>query len=58
MRGHFLQPSDRVVRKKAAGELEPILIAACALRAGVPVLTADKHFEGIPGLLVIPFLPR
>ncbi|MFZ4776010.1 MAG: type II toxin-antitoxin system VapC family toxin [Terrimicrobiaceae bacterium] len=34
---------------------QDILIAACALRAGVPVLTADKHFEGIPGLMVIPF---
>lgn len=32
-----------------------ILIAACAIRAGVPVLTADKHFENIPGLFVIPF---
>jgi len=35
---------------------QDILIAACALRAGVPVLTADKHFENIPGLMVIPFL--
>ena len=34
---------------------QDILIAACALRAGVPVLTADKHFEDIPGLMVIPF---
>jgi len=32
-----------------------ILIAACALRAGVPVFTADKHFHDIPGLMVIPF---
>ena len=32
-----------------------ILIAACALHAGVPVLTADMHFQGIPGLVVIPF---
>ncbi len=32
-----------------------ILIAACALRAGVPVMTADKHFDDIPGLLVIAF---
>ncbi len=32
-----------------------ILIAACALRAGVPVLTADKHFHDIPGLMVITF---
>ena len=32
-----------------------ILIAACALRAGVPILTADKHFQHVPGLMVIPF---
>lgn len=32
-----------------------IVIAACALRAGVPVMTADAHFQGIPDLLVIPF---
>ncbi|MCX6970277.1 MAG: PIN domain-containing protein [Verrucomicrobia bacterium] len=32
-----------------------ILIAACALRAGVPVMTADKHFDDIPGLMVIAF---
>jgi len=35
---------------------QDILIAACALRAGVPVFTADKHFQDIPGLMVIPFL--
>lgn len=34
---------------------QDILVAACALRAGVPVLTADKHFESIPGLAVIAF---
>ncbi len=34
---------------------QDVLIAACALRAGVPVLTADRHFEAIPGLMVIPF---
>ena len=34
---------------------QDILIAACALRAGVPVLTADKHFQDIPGLMVLPF---
>ena len=34
---------------------QDILIAACALRAGVPVLTSDKHFENIPGLMVILF---
>lgn len=34
---------------------QDILIAACALRAGVPVLTADRHFQEIPGLMVIPF---
>lgn len=34
---------------------QDILIAACALRAGVPVLTADKHFQDIPDLMVIPF---
>ena len=30
-------------------------IAACPLRAGVSVFTADKYFEGVPGLMVIPF---
>ncbi len=34
---------------------QDILIAACALRAGVPVLTADRHFDRIPGLPVLPF---
>ena len=34
-----------------------LVIAACALRAGVPVLTADRHFSMIPGLPVIPFTP-
>ena len=34
---------------------QDILIAACALRAGVPMLTADRHFQDIPGLIVIPF---
>jgi predicted nucleic acid-binding protein len=36
---------------------QDVLIAACALRAGVPVLTADRHFDAIPGLMVIPFDP-
>jgi predicted nucleic acid-binding protein len=31
---------------------QDILIAACALRAGVGVLTYDKHFHAIPGLRV------
>ena len=35
-----------------------VVIAACALRAGVPVMTADKHFQGIPDLAVIPFPNR
>jgi len=42
-----------------AGDTIPaqdVLIAACALRAGVPVLTADRHFDAIPGLAVIPFV--
>jgi len=34
---------------------QDVLIAACALRSGVPVMTADKHFQGIPGLRVMPF---
>jgi len=34
---------------------QDVLIAACALRAGVPVLTADSNFDAIPGLMVIPF---
>ena len=37
---------------------QDILIAACALRAGVPVMTADKHFQGIPDLVVIHFSNR
>lgn len=32
-----------------------IIIAACAIRAGVPVLTADAHFDSIPGIRVIRF---
>ncbi len=32
-----------------------IVIAACALRAGVPVLSGDSHFNAIPGLWVIEF---
>jgi len=32
-----------------------ILIAACALGAGVPVLARDSHFNAIPGLSVIEF---
>lgn len=34
---------------------QDILIAACAMRAGVPVLTADTHFDLVPGLPVIRF---
>lgn len=29
------------------------LIAACALRAGIAVLTADGHFQHVPGLTVL-----
>ncbi len=49
MRGNFLQPSDGVVRKKAAGQL--VLIASCAL-------TDDKHFDELPVLAVIVLLPH
>ena len=42
-------------RRGRAIPAQDILIAACALRAEVPVLTADKHFQDIPGLMVIPF---
>jgi predicted nucleic acid-binding protein len=34
-----------------------LVIAACALRAGVPVLTSDRHFAMIRGFPVIPFDP-
>ena len=37
---------------------QDVVIATCALRAGVPVMTADKHFQGIPNLAVIPFPNR
>jgi predicted nucleic acid-binding protein len=30
-----------------------LLIAACALQAGAAVLTADAHFQSIPGLRVL-----
>ena len=33
-----------------------LLIAACALQAGATVLTADAHFQEIPGLRVIDHL--
>jgi predicted nucleic acid-binding protein len=33
------------------------LIAACALRAQVPILTEDKHFDFVPNLVVIRFYP-
>jgi predicted nucleic acid-binding protein len=32
---------------------QDLLIAACALHAGATVLTADAHFQAIPGLSVI-----
>ncbi|MSU48135.1 MAG: PIN domain-containing protein [Opitutus sp.] len=32
---------------------QDILIAACALQAGASVLTADAHFQSIPGLKVM-----
>ncbi len=34
-----------------------LVIAACALRAKVPVLTADRHFARVPGLRVEWFDP-
>ncbi len=34
-----------------------IAIAACALEHDMPVLTFDKHFAHIPGLLVVNTLP-
>ncbi len=46
---------DRLGRAIPAAD---VVIAACALRAGVPVMTADKHFQGIPDLTVIPFPSR
>ena len=35
---------------------QDLIIATCARRAGVPVLTADEHFQQVPGISVIPFL--
>jgi predicted nucleic acid-binding protein len=38
--------------------LTDIIIASCALREGAAVMTSDRHFEQIPGLMVIrPDLP-
>ncbi len=34
---------------------QDILIASCAVRSRVPVLTTDRHFNHIPNLEVIPF---
>jgi len=34
-----------------------IIIAACAIRAGVPVLTADLHFDEIQDVRVMKFRP-
>jgi len=35
--------------------VQDILIACCALRCGVPVLTQDHHFSQIPGIDVLRF---
>lgn len=44
-------------RKGAVIPATDIAIAACALEHDMPVLTFDKHFTKIPGLLAINTLP-
>jgi predicted nucleic acid-binding protein len=40
-------------RKGAVLPIPDLIIAACALQAGATVLTADTHFQVIPGLRVL-----
>ena len=40
-------------RKGAVLPIPDLIIAACALQAGATVLTADNHFQIIPGLRVL-----
>ncbi len=35
-----------------------LAIAACALEQDVPILTFDKHFRAIPGVVVLDSLPQ
>ncbi len=51
---HLAWSLDRQGRVLPATDL---VIAACALQAGAVVLTADAHFQAIPGLRVISSLP-
>lgn len=42
------------------GEILPatdLVIAACALEHDIPVLTFDRHFQKIPGLVAVDYLP-
>ena len=50
--GELLEGDGQEVPAQPA---QDILIAACAIRAGVPVLAADKHFQAIPLSAVISF---
>jgi len=43
-------------RKGRVLPAQDVIIACCARRAGVPVLTGDHHFREVPGISVIPFL--
>lgn len=47
---HLAWSLDRRGRTLPAQDL---IIAACALHAGATVLTADRHFDDIPGLQVL-----
>jgi predicted nucleic acid-binding protein len=40
----------RLDRKGIVLPVSDLVIASCALRAGIPVLTLDPHFSRIPGL--------
>ena len=64
----FLNPSPAVWERVARltweldrkGELLPatdLIIAACAMEHDIPVLTFDRHFQKIPGVLALDYLP-
>ena len=44
-------------RKGKWAPVTDLAIAACALRIGATLVSPDKHFEGIPGLLLRPDIP-
>lgn len=48
-----LQLAWQLDRKGITIPAQDHLIAACALKAGIAVLTADHHFHHVPGLTVL-----